>query len=188
MCLIAKVVSENLKHKTVQTRKHMYASIHCTNQLIIKFKYATALFNNDKSPTTGRTRSIHVPFFLCSIDTLALTNQLKLQAEFSITVLSLHPLPGGQNVLAVASLTDCSAIYVCQQPPLGMAVTEAVRERFKLFRCYCSTLVHIGDRWGESWTEVVAWHGQYFTWFCNSCASELFQASLQWSIRSAQKK
>ncbi|XP_070186120.1 leucine-rich repeat serine/threonine-protein kinase 1-like isoform X2 [Littorina saxatilis] len=95
------------------------------------------------------------------IDTLALTNQLKLQAEFSITVLSLHPLPGGQNVLAVASLTDCSAIYVCQQPPLGMAVTEAVRERFKLFRCYCSTLVHIGDRcelWlGQGSGTILVW-------------------------------
>ena len=55
-------------------------------------------------------------------------------------------LPGNQNVLAVASVADCSMVYICRQPHLGMVAGEAVAEQFKVFRCYCSALVEVAGR------------------------------------------
>lgn len=95
------------------------------------------------------------------IDTLAVTHQLRLVSEHPITVLSLYALPGTQNVVAVASQRDCSTIYVCRRPHLGVVVEDVVTEQFKVFKCYCSALVQIGDRcmlWlGQGSGSILVW-------------------------------
>ncbi|XP_076455660.1 LOW QUALITY PROTEIN: leucine-rich repeat serine/threonine-protein kinase 1-like [Babylonia areolata] len=95
------------------------------------------------------------------IDTLAVTNQLRLPTESPITVLSLHVLPGMQSVVVVASQRDCSIIYLCRRPQLGGLMGDAEAEQFKVFRCYCSTLVRTVDRcelWlGQASGGILVW-------------------------------
>lgn len=80
------------------------------------------------------------------IDTLTPTHQLRLPAKTPVMVVSLHPTPTQQCVLALAYSFDCSLIYVCQSPSLGCVTGEAQPEVYKVFRCQTSVLAQWGKR------------------------------------------
>ncbi|KAK7507943.1 hypothetical protein BaRGS_00000908 [Batillaria attramentaria] len=95
------------------------------------------------------------------IDTLGLTHQLRLPVKTSVSVLSLHTLPGDKTVLAVTAMSDCGALFLCSRPQLGTVVAEMVAEEFRVFRCYSSTLVQALDRcelWlGQGSGSILVW-------------------------------
>lgn len=52
--------------------------------------------------------------------------------------------------MVVASLTDCGIIFCCQQPHLELTDSEIGIEQFRVFRCYCSSLVPTDDGLADS--------------------------------------
>ena len=75
------------------------------------------------------------------MDTLTPNYQVQLPTKVAATVISLHPVPSQQRVLALASSNDFSLIHVCQPPTVSTQV-----ETCKVFKCHSSTLVQYDDR------------------------------------------